>query len=102
MKARIVAESYAEHDTVSGVARRHGLTVQQLFAWRREHRERAGEQARFVPVVVSVEEQPPRQRSPAARDAVITIELRGARVHVPAGTDAAALHMVLHVVKGLA
>ncbi|WP_231712259.1 transposase [Vineibacter terrae] len=30
-KAQIVAESYGGGTTVSGVARRHGLTVQQLF-----------------------------------------------------------------------
>jgi len=34
-KARIIAESYAEGETVSGVARRHGLTPSQLFWWRR-------------------------------------------------------------------
>ncbi len=34
-KAAIVEESYAGGDTVCGVARRHGLTPQQLFGWRR-------------------------------------------------------------------
>src|ERR1700686_3790293 len=34
-KLRIVAESYAAGETVSAVARRHGLTPQQLFGWRR-------------------------------------------------------------------
>lgn len=34
-KAAIVAESYAEGESVCGVARRHGLTSQQLFTWRR-------------------------------------------------------------------
>ena len=38
VKARIVAESYEGGETVSGVARRHGLTVQQLFGWRRKLR----------------------------------------------------------------
>ena len=37
-KARIVAESYEAGDTVSAIARRHGLTAQQLFGWRREAR----------------------------------------------------------------
>jgi transposase len=34
-KAMIVAESYAGGETVCAVARRHGLTPQQLFTWRR-------------------------------------------------------------------
>jgi transposase len=37
-KARIVAESYESGETVSAVARRHGLTPQQLFGWRRTAR----------------------------------------------------------------
>jgi transposase len=37
-KARIVAESYETGDPVSRVARRHGLTAQQLFGWRRAAR----------------------------------------------------------------
>jgi len=34
-KATIIAESYVEGETVCAVARRHGLTPQQLFTWRR-------------------------------------------------------------------
>ena len=37
-KERIVAESHTCGDSVSAVARRHGLTPQQLFAWRRHVR----------------------------------------------------------------
>jgi transposase len=100
VKARIVAESYEEADTVSAVARRHGLTVQQLFAWRREYRERtagagAAAQSGFVPVVVTA------GCAPAVREPMITIELCGARVHVPPGTEAAALQVELRAVMGL-
>ena len=35
-KARIVAEIVTSGDSVSGVARRHGLSPQQLFGWRRQ------------------------------------------------------------------
>lgn len=35
-KARIVAEIVASGESVSAVARRHGLSPQQLFGWRRE------------------------------------------------------------------
>lgn len=38
VKARIVAESYASAETVSAVAKRHGLRPQQLFDWRRDAR----------------------------------------------------------------
>ena len=37
-KARIVAEIVASGEFVSAVARRHGLSPQQLFGWRRELR----------------------------------------------------------------
>jgi len=37
-KARIVVESLASGVSVSEVARRHGLSPQQLFAWRRQAR----------------------------------------------------------------
>jgi transposase len=37
-KARIVAASYESGERVCAVARRHGLTPQQLFGWRRDAR----------------------------------------------------------------
>ena len=40
-KARIVAEIAASGDLVCAVARRHGLSPQQLFGWRRQLREAA-------------------------------------------------------------
>src|SRR4051812_49848016 len=49
-KAAIVAESYGSGETVCGVARRHGLTPQQLFSWRRLARQTALSPATiFVP-----------------------------------------------------
>ena len=59
-KAEIVAESCQGGETVSAVARRHGLTPQQLFGWRRQARQpvTAGTDAegpRFVPVVVEAQ-----------------------------------------------
>lgn len=35
-EARIVAEIVASGDSVRSVARRHGLSPQQLFGWRRQ------------------------------------------------------------------
>src|ERR1044071_7412827 len=54
-KARIVAEIIASGDSVCSVARRHGLSPQQLFGWRRQLREASGahsEEVQFVPAVV--------------------------------------------------
>src|SRR5665811_1576264 len=58
-KARIVAEIAASGDSVCAVARRHGLSPQQLFGWRRQLREsEAGgsgtDGLQFVPAVVDV------------------------------------------------
>src|SRR6516225_6150373 len=65
-KARIVQESRAPGAVVSEVARRHGLTPQQLFGWRRELRAAAGgdvpaAMSTFAPVIVqgSVAKQDP-------------------------------------------
>src|ERR671938_1771425 len=41
-KAAIVAESYEPGESVCAVARRHGLTPQQLFTWRRIARRKPG------------------------------------------------------------
>jgi transposase len=55
-KASLVAESHVAGETVCGVVRRHGLTPQQLFTWRREARLRSGApddaEPLFVPAVV--------------------------------------------------
>src|SRR5258708_32996377 len=50
-KAAIVAASYGEGETVCAVARRHGLTPQQLFTWGRLARVEAASEAppTFVP-----------------------------------------------------
>jgi transposase len=78
-KARIVAESQAAGASVCAVARRHGLTPQQLFTWRREARQRgtnAGGAPAFVPVVLepaSPPERPRRTRSTAAATPAVEI-----------------------------
>src|SRR5258705_8833034 len=63
-KARIVAETVAGGESVCAVARRHGLSPQQLFGWRRQLREAAAgdteaEQLQFVPAVVDAVAQAP-------------------------------------------
>ena len=90
-KAQIVAESFAPGASVSVVARRHGLTPQQLFTWRRQSRSRCvvdKERLSFASVVVSA--------------MPIEIEYGGATIRVSAGSDAATLGAVLQAIKALA
>src|SRR5215469_14320701 len=63
-KAAIVAESLAEGAVVSEVARRHGLSPQQVFGWRARLRDAANGSApspeatwSFVPAIV--QDRPP-------------------------------------------
>src|SRR6202040_1109641 len=72
-KARIVAETVASGDSVCAVARRHGLSPQQLFGWRRQLRETdAGRSEagglQLVPTVVDVGSSPvPQRRAPRCK-----------------------------------
>ena len=115
-KAEILAELYESGDTVSAVARRHGLTPQQLFGWRREARRRAKGSAAnneltgrgataFVPVVVE-EALPSLAESAPAKEGggapVIEIVIGAATVRVAPGIDAATLTAVLRAVRAAA
>ena len=111
-KARIVAEIVTSGDSVSGVARRHGLSPQQLFGWRRQVREsRAGlskaEELEFVPAVVdaplsapSVRRQRRAQHCKAGAGAgIIEVEIDGVTVRVGRGADAKTVMVVLRALK---
>ena len=101
-KAAIVAESFAEGASVCEVARRHGLTPQQLFTWRRvarkesEARKAAAAPPLFVPAIMeaSAPTPPPAKRKPRAVrseiDSAPTIELEVDGVMVRVGRDAQA------------
>jgi transposase len=93
-KARFVAETLAPGAVVSQVARRHGLTPQQLFTWRRQARERAevSEAVSFTPVVLAM---PNTETGPAT----IEVLIGAMTVRVPPGADAATLKLVLRTVK---
>lgn len=102
-KAQIVAESHASSETVSGVARRYGLTPQQLFSWRRHARAKAEDSGlAFAPVVF--EECRAAKDAPTARavPGVIEIVIGAATVRVAPGTDAASLQAVLRAVMAVA
>jgi transposase len=108
-KARIIAESYAEGETVSSVARRHGLSSSQLFWWRRAARQANGDPVAFVPVVVEAAAKA-RRRNIAAKSgamsntpvAVIEVVLGPVVVRVSNGAEAETLSAVLEAIKPLA
>jgi transposase len=98
-KAQIVAESHAEGVTVCEVARRHALTPQQLFAWRRsvagpDERKTGRGAMVFAPVVIAGLPGRSNQATPA-----IQVVIGMVTVHVPVGADLATLRMVLHAVR---
>jgi transposase-like protein len=66
-KARIVEESLANGVSVSEVARRHGLSPQQLFAWRREARASFHEAGSGAPADRSAANAAPRPRRRGGR-----------------------------------
>jgi transposase len=104
VKGRIVAESYAPGAVVSEVARRHGISPQHLFLWRKAARAGelslpADEAPLFVPVVTELRGAVQGAEATAASSTTITIEIGGAVVRVPAGVDPARLREVLRAVR---
>jgi transposase len=102
-KARIIAETYAGGESVSAVARRHGLTPQQLFAWRRDARLRVADKIAFAPVIVEAPSPCPSTARPMAGSGAPAIEIviGATTVRVRPGTDGATLQTVLHAVKAV-
>jgi len=109
-RARILEETLAPGAVVSAVARRHGLTPQQLFTWRREASKRAEADAKalaFVPAVVAPEPatpkepKPPRakRRAPRRRAAVIELEASGVTVRIGDGASPATITAVIRALK---
>lgn len=106
-RARILAESYAGLESVSAVARRHGLCPSQLFTWRREARKAMEEAAPvFVPAVIepaSVPAVPARsvRRRPrhARADGMVELEIDGVAVKIGRGADASVTAAVIDALK---
>src|SRR6266702_2251881 len=88
-KGRIVAESYAPGAVVSEIARRHEISPQHLFAWRKAARNSqlavaADEAGALVQVMMAA------QKAEVAKRAElpwITIEMAGVVVRVECGVD---------------
>jgi len=109
-KAAIVAESYDTSETVCGVARRHGLTPQQLFTWRRLARRSSVEPpVMFVPAVIeTAKPEPPTPSSKAPRRARrrpradgIEFEIAGVEVRVGGDAKPRAIEAVIRALKAI-
>jgi len=102
-KGRIVAESYAPGAVVSEVARRHEMSPQHLFGWRKAARAGlltlpADEAPMFVPVVREARDDGVSAVA-ANRSGTISIEIAGALVRAERGVDLGWLRDVLRAVK---
>ena len=93
-RARILEETLTPGAVVSEVARRHGLTQQQLFTWRREARKAAETLPVFVPAVVErtgpeASEKPRRRGQRRRRHRSPAVELEACGITVRIGERAA-------------
>ncbi|MFG1423112.1 IS66-like element accessory protein TnpA [Roseixanthobacter liquoris] len=108
-RARILEETLVPGAVVSAVARRHGLTPQQLFTWRREARKASETIPAFVPAVVAPDPVPasepsappsrPKRRGRQRRAAAIEVDVAGVRVMIDNGASPATIAAVIGVLK---
>ena len=114
-KSRIIEETLATGAVVSEIARRHGLTPQQLFGWRRQARQSASAAAdraapRFVPAVVDrpTPSRPVHRRGrqrggdPDLGGSVIKVEIDGVTIRIGRGAEPKTVAAVLRALKGSA
>lgn len=98
-KLRIVEESFSAPRLASATARRHGISIQLIFAWRKAHREgRLGEGpvSGFVPAMIVPD--PPGKGAEAACGRMEVVSGNGRRVIVERDVDVEAL---LRLIQGL-
>jgi transposase len=108
-RLRIVAESLAEGAVVSHVARRHGVSPQQLFGWRAQARSEIAAMKEpnapmFAPAILAQRECTPAEVAASRskpEDAFPSIEitLGAATVRIRGAVDAKALMAVLKALK---
>jgi transposase len=98
-KLRIVEESFSAPRLASATARRHRISGQLLFAWRKAYREGrlgAGPVCGFVPAMI-VPERLEKEPDPAGGRMEV-VSANGRRVIVARDVDVAAL---LRIIRGL-
>ena len=96
-KLRIVKESFSGPRLSSATARRHGISRQQIFAWRKAYREgRLGEIAGLVSAVIAPER--PEGSPGRSRNRLEVVSANGRRVIVDGEVDVSQL---VEIVRGL-
>lgn len=107
-KAAIVAETYEDGVRTSDVARRHGLTPQQLFGWRRVACRRGDNEIEgptFAPVVldaqngVSLLDVDGKTPTIEARPYAIELDVEGSSVWIWPGADPAMVTTIIGALK---
>jgi transposase len=107
-KAAIVAETYEDGVRTSDVARRHGLTPQQLFGWRRAVCRRGDDEieaSTFAPVVldapsgVSLLDAGGKTSTIGARPHSIELDVEGSSVWIWPGADPAMVTTIIGALK---
>jgi transposase len=114
-KARVIEETLVPGAVVSEVARRHGLTPQQVFGWRRQARRPAAaspdtDALQFVPAIVEAHLPAPAARRrerkrthPVDRTSgIIEVEIDGVTVRVGRGAEGKTVAAVLRALKAIA
>ena len=96
-KLRIVEESFSAPRLASATARRHGISNQLLFAWRKAYRDgRLGDIPGFVPAMI-VPEQPEKGTGTGCRRIEIVMA-NGRRVIVDCDVD---VETLVRIMRGL-
>jgi transposase len=110
VKVSIVAESYSGVETISAVARRHGMIPSQLFTWRRELRKQMEAQGLalpvapdrpplFVPAVVEPPSAKSAKRQRRSSPGVVELVIDGVAVKIGRGADERLIRVVIDALK---
>lgn len=97
----MVEETLAPGAVVSHIARRHGVTPQQLFGWRREARQRATADAPEGPLFARVVVDTANGSAAPTDHTMIEIVIGATLVRVPPNADGATLKMALRILKAV-
>lgn len=104
-KLKIVIESFAAPRQVAATARRHGISREQLYKWRRlfraERTEAAAQEAGFAPALVTAEPNAAASELVGSTGSgAIEIDFRsGTRMRITGAVDAATLAAALRALS---